>query len=209
MFEKGKTVTQQKEATWWKFCRPGDVFLFSKTQWEYRCHCVCYREKRVFVKLSWGNLELFLRTHILSFGIRKKSNKLPCAIWSEIHFFPLWWLAQVQNSILRDYRFEKNFPYRKVKKSEKLDNLERATRTLMILYTRVFCWCKCKVEKPNLRPYIFLGIDMNRENFFVTKMAYIQTDLLEGERVVNSPNVFCDMSDFSGNAPRRSSSPPR
>lgn len=50
---------------------------------------------------------------------------------------------------------------------------------------------------------------MNRKKFFLTKMAYIQIDLLEGERVVNSPNVFCDMSDFSGNAPRRSSSSPR
>lgn len=50
---------------------------------------------------------------------------------------------------------------------------------------------------------------MNRKNFFLTKMAYIQIDLLEGERVVHSPNFFCDMSDFSGNAPRRSSSPPR
>ena len=124
-------------------------------------------------------------------------------------FFPLWWLAQVQNSILRDYRFEKTFLIEKKTKWKKLDNLERATRTLMILYTGVFCWCKCKLEKPNLRSYIFLGIDINRKNFFLSKMAYIQTDLLEGERVVNSPNVFCDLSDFSGNAPPRSSSSPR
>ena len=41
MFEKGKTATWQKEETWWKICRPGDVF--PKTRWEYRCHWVCYR----------------------------------------------------------------------------------------------------------------------------------------------------------------------
>ena len=47
-----------------------------------------------------------------------------------------WWLAQVQNYILWSYRLEKTSLIEK--KSEKLDNPESATRTLMILYTSVF-----------------------------------------------------------------------
>ena len=77
MFEKGKTATQQKEATWWKICRPG--FFFRKPSENIdatmsvteTCNC----------KLSWGNLERW--NTCPEFGIRKKSNKLPCAIWAD------------------------------------------------------------------------------------------------------------------------------
>lgn len=98
VFEKGKTTSCQKGATWWKICRPTDVISrkprqnidASTTSVAGGCIKRDYLHQatdNLACSFMFGNLSLFWSIHVRSFfPLNRSERKMPFSEWA----LPLW-----------------------------------------------------------------------------------------------------------------------